>query len=209
MGGDDRDRDELDPVSCGQEGDQRFRLDLEPIRSQRETGPRLEFQEPEAALRIRQPAAGAPGQLVAHPAVHDPPQPLHPRRGVHPITHHQGASGLLGAKAKARDVFRGVLSVGIESHRPAVTALPCRMESGSQRGAFAPVDLVPDDLGTGGSRGLRGTVEGTVVHHDHPRHVHGRPSDQRTNRPGLVQGRKDGCARDGHETGRQASKGPG
>ena len=132
-----------------EKGQQHFGFDLEVFRVQRQRRPGSQMDKPEAGLGVGQRPPRALRKFPAHPPVHLPTQPGHFMRLIHAVADHQQRPGLFGATQQRGQIFRRVLAVAIERHRPFITLLQRARQSSFERRAFAQVALMFEHAGTG------------------------------------------------------------
>jgi len=153
-------------VPGSHELEQHLRFDFKMRCSERQTGPMLQFQQPESALRVRQRPSGQFGKATAHPAIHLPPQPRHAARICHAVADDKRGICLRGALQEHGNVVRRMLPVAIKCHRPFKPAIAGTFQSSAESGAFAARRLVAQYLGTRAGCGRAGHVQGAVVHYE-------------------------------------------
>jgi len=175
---DDPDRHERDRVRRRQKRHQRFGFHFKMFRLERQGRPGCQVDEPETALRVGQGTARAPGELAAHPAVHLSAQPGNGARIGHPVADNQQRPGLPGALKKSRHVIRRMLAVAVQREGPGKTLLSCLGQASPERGAFAEVFCVRNQLRARRLRPGRRVVRRTVVHDQHPVELPARRGDQ-------------------------------
>ena len=161
------DGNECDLAPGGQEGDEHFRFDLESVGGKAEPRQGVEVHKPESALGIRQRGADETRQPPGHPTVHLTPQPRHAFRMVHAVADQHGRTRFFGCGKESGYVFGRVLAITVQSHCPDKTLFAGLSPPGLERGAFAAIDRMADDIRAGGGGADGSGVRGTVVHDDH------------------------------------------